>query len=75
MLWSFKESPGIAIVKINWFEKGYELVMKDGNSDIYCNKHQPPYSSKEWAEELFQTNFYLINKKFPLIWERDILAL
>ena len=55
----------IVIEENEQFEKEYGLVMKHGDSDVYCIKHQPPDCSKEYVDQQSQANSYLINNSIP----------
>ena len=60
----------IVIEESEQFEKEYGLVMKHGDSDVYCIKHQPPDCSKEYVDQQTQANCYLINNSIPAYLEK-----
>ena len=64
-------SPFEIIIEENeQFEKEYGLVMKHGDSDVYCIKHQPPDCSREYVDQQSQANSYLINSSIPAYLEK-----
>jgi len=64
----------IIIEESEQLENEYGLVMKHGDSNVYCIKHQPPDSSKEYVDQQSQANSYLINNSIPAYLEKVFLT-